>query len=136
MTSAETAYLFRHALLRDAAYELQLLGDRRLEASALSILAIVLQDTGRIAEAERTHEQALSLARMVKNRIGEGKALTDPANIYLHTGRIQMAEQAFEQSIGIHREIGSRNWEKPQLGGSCRGQLRESAPGSRPAGTG
>ncbi|KAF0240816.1 MAG: hypothetical protein FD180_4754, partial [Planctomycetota bacterium] len=24
MTSAETAYLFRHALLRDAAYQLQL----------------------------------------------------------------------------------------------------------------
>ncbi len=28
MTSAETAYLFRHALLRDAAYQLQMPGDR------------------------------------------------------------------------------------------------------------
>lgn len=35
MSSAETAYLFRHALLRDAAYQLQLPGDRaRLHALA------------------------------------------------------------------------------------------------------
>ncbi|KAF0247056.1 MAG: hypothetical protein FD180_173, partial [Planctomycetota bacterium] len=33
---AETAYLFRHALLRDAAYQLQLPGDRaRLHGIAL-----------------------------------------------------------------------------------------------------
>ena len=37
--SAETAYLFRHALLREAAYQLQLPGDRsRLHALALSVL--------------------------------------------------------------------------------------------------
>ena len=37
--NAETAYIFRHALLRDAAYQLQLPGDRaRLHALALAIL--------------------------------------------------------------------------------------------------
>ncbi|MEK7466602.1 MAG: hypothetical protein AAB074_04235 [Planctomycetota bacterium] len=39
MISAETDYLFRHALLRDAAYQLQLPGDRaRLHAPAFSVL--------------------------------------------------------------------------------------------------
>ncbi|MBX3460053.1 MAG: tetratricopeptide repeat protein [Planctomycetes bacterium] len=39
MTSAETAYLFRHALLRDAAYELQLPADRaRLHALAFHLI--------------------------------------------------------------------------------------------------
>ena len=37
MTSAESAYLFRHALLREAAYQLQLPTDRaRLHALALA----------------------------------------------------------------------------------------------------
>lgn len=40
---AETAYLFRHALLRDAAYQLQLPGDRaRLHALAIDIIESVL----------------------------------------------------------------------------------------------
>jgi tetratricopeptide (TPR) repeat protein len=43
MTSAETAYLFRHALLREAAYALQLPGDRaKLHAVALRLLQAVL----------------------------------------------------------------------------------------------
>ncbi|KAF0245292.1 MAG: hypothetical protein FD180_1697 [Planctomycetota bacterium] len=39
MSSAETAYLFRHALLRDAAYQLQLPGDRaRLHGLAFEVI--------------------------------------------------------------------------------------------------
>lgn len=48
---AEQAYLFRHSLLRDAAYQLQLPGDRaRLHALALDILELVLDESAR-AEA-------------------------------------------------------------------------------------
>jgi len=37
--NAESAYLFRHALLRDAAYQLQLPGDRaRLHGVAFSVI--------------------------------------------------------------------------------------------------
>ncbi|KAF0246286.1 MAG: hypothetical protein FD180_774, partial [Planctomycetota bacterium] len=39
MNSAETAYLFRHALMRDAAYQLQLPGDRaRLHGLAFALI--------------------------------------------------------------------------------------------------
>ena len=50
MTSAEMAYLFRHALLRDAAYELQLPGDR---ARLHEIAFFVIEQTfgGRAPEA-------------------------------------------------------------------------------------
>lgn len=45
---AEQAYLFRHALLRDAAYELQPPGDRaRLHNLALEILELVLDEAAR-----------------------------------------------------------------------------------------
>ncbi|MCC7509334.1 MAG: tetratricopeptide repeat protein [Planctomycetes bacterium] len=46
MPSAETAYLFRHALLRDAAYDLHLPQDRaRLHGLALALLEGVLQSS-------------------------------------------------------------------------------------------
>lgn len=46
---AESAYLFRHALLRDAAYQLQLPGDRaRLHALAIAAIESVLGQSGNI----------------------------------------------------------------------------------------
>lgn len=49
---AETAYLFRHALLRDAAYQLQLPGDRaRLHALALEIMESAFGRDGVAADA-------------------------------------------------------------------------------------
>ena len=47
---AETAYLFRHALLRDAAYQLQLPGERaRLHALALASIEQTLAPLGQAA---------------------------------------------------------------------------------------
>jgi hypothetical protein len=55
-TDAETAYLFRHALLRDAAYEMQLPGDRAVQhRHALTVLEALVPDLQPIAEDLATH---------------------------------------------------------------------------------
>ena len=67
---AEHAYLFRHALLRDAAYQLQLPGDRaKLHGMALGILE-GLSDHREIEKRRRSISEACAKARMPSLDVG------------------------------------------------------------------
>jgi hypothetical protein len=111
----ETAYLFRHALLRDAAYQLHLPGDRaRLHGLALALIEAMcggpplkppslgtdasppfaMHATDAFALGLAGH--ALSIRREVGNRRGEGHTLPLQAGLCRKTGLVPQARTAKE----------------------------------------
>ena len=107
---AEHIYLFRHALLRDAAYQLQLPGDRaRLHALAFGVLEQIIggppQEQGRISPALATRPPlwahgalALELAEHAQRAVELDAAFEPHRARYLR----RAAEHAEVQYLNAH----------------------------------
>ena len=88
--------------------ELRATGDRLWEATALGNLALLLQQTGKFAEAEQACRQAMAIFCDIGDRRAWSIALGNLANQFLDTGRVAEAEKTFEEAIAIHRDVGDR----------------------------
>jgi tetratricopeptide (TPR) repeat protein len=115
---AETAYLFRHALVREGAYELQLPRDRaRLHALALDVLEELLTDDDLLDAA------ALELA----DHAGIAAQLEDQAQRYLQAEarHLQCALEYARRRYAHGNVIGAgrRLLEHPHTDSATRGEL-------------
>ncbi|MCC6739532.1 MAG: hypothetical protein IT452_10850 [Planctomycetia bacterium] len=132
MTSAEAHYLFRHAMLRDAAYQLQLPSDRcRLHACALEALESVLGGPPPDAPAgERiTSESPPHPTDPFARELGEharlaGTRFREKLLVYLRRAaafavrvwRSDEAERLYRESLRLSVETGARRTEGTTLG--------------------
>lgn len=119
--AAETAYLFRHALLRDAAYELQPPTDRaRLHALALQLIELLhggpAPDPGPPAfgglkppAAHATDAVSLDLARHAELAAGADARYEQSAALYLHrAAALAHTSFRFREAAGLWRRLASR----------------------------
>jgi predicted ATPase/class 3 adenylate cyclase len=91
------------------------LGDKKREAYALSMLAQVRAQTGRIIEARDIFEASLVLAREIKDirriaGIANNFALTN-----YYQGNYETAQKLLEESLEIVREVGDKRGEALSL---------------------
>ena len=81
-------------------------GDRAAAASALVASAVVLQATGRPAEARRAYEEAIPTFHEIGDRSREAKALNNYAALLNDEGDLKGVTTLLERSLAIKREIG------------------------------
>src|SRR5205823_749115 len=89
-------------------YERQGRWEEAGEGLTLNNLGIVWQRLGRWEEAIAAHEQALKIARQVKNRAEEGQMLNNLGNVYQSQRRWEEAIAAYERSLAIKRKFEDR----------------------------
>lgn len=118
---AETAYLFRHALLRDAAYQLQLPGDRaRLHALALELIESVLggrapepapleSDGVRVSLRHPTDDSAAELAEHARLA---GEAESGQRDYLIAVRRLYLRRAAEHAERGFQSKVATRAWEQ------------------------
>ena len=97
--------------------------DRALERIALTGLARALRLAGQLTEARRAVDEAIELARKIKDREGEASALLQRAQLLETT-----ATQDLEQSLAIRRALRDRRGEAHTLCwiGHARGPTRDA----------
>jgi predicted ATPase/class 3 adenylate cyclase/Tfp pilus assembly protein PilF len=84
--------------------------------AALATFAMASQRAGRMLEAESHFDQALALARSIRDRASEGKILSHMGTLPREQGSINEARRRLEDALDIHREVGDRRWEGIVLG--------------------
>jgi serine/threonine protein kinase/predicted ATPase len=92
--------------LRRALADARSLGSRRLEASTLRNLSILLRETGLTAEALTLVEEALSIFRELGDSKHESWALSDLALVHYKDERYAEAERLYQQSLELARSGG------------------------------
>ena len=100
-----------HAL--DAARHL---GDRSVEADALSDLGIIYVFQGRPTQAADHFQQAITLFRKIGDQVGEVRALGNLGTVYWQQDRYEQAAEHYEQALTLFREIGHQDGEARALG--------------------
>jgi tetratricopeptide (TPR) repeat protein len=101
---------------------------RKAEADQLLVQGIQQAQTSQFEAALQSWQQALSLYREIKNRLGEGQSLGNLGNAYRYLGDYAKTIDYHQQSLAIMREIKDR-WgrEIPRQFGKClrfSGRLR------------
>ncbi|MFE1745189.1 tetratricopeptide repeat protein, partial [Coleofasciculus sp. H7-2] len=94
----------------------QTLDARKAEADRLLQQGIQQYDTSQFEAALQSWQQALSLYREIKDRLGEGAALGNLGNAYNSLGDYAKAIEYHQQSLVIAREIKNRSGEGAALG--------------------
>jgi tetratricopeptide (TPR) repeat protein len=88
----------------------------RARASLLGKLGILYYSLGEVARAVEYYEDALTIAREIGDRRGEGNRLGNLGNAYRALGEVARAIEYYEQALAIAREIGDRRGEGNSLG--------------------
>jgi tetratricopeptide (TPR) repeat protein len=83
---------------------------RRMENLSFTY-AQILQNMGRLDEAQKVFEQNLAYCREVQDRRGEGVVLGSLGSVAQARGRLEEAEGYFQQSLAIYREVQARRGE-------------------------
>jgi tetratricopeptide (TPR) repeat protein len=96
--------------------------DRSREADALTWLANVVRQQGRMADARDYAEQALGLRSVINET--DGVALTELGIVQRHTGAMDDAGATLERALAIAREFGDQHSEINALGRACIHQRR------------
>jgi tetratricopeptide (TPR) repeat protein len=84
------------------------LGDPVAVARALSNLASVARQQGRLAEARSLFEECLALSRQLGDRTGAAWALNQQGDVAREQGDGAGARRAYEESLSMFREAGDR----------------------------
>jgi class 3 adenylate cyclase/predicted ATPase len=88
-----------------------------LEAKAFSTLGWIAEDRGEYEQAEKYHEQSLTISEDTGNRTGQAQSLKDLGNVVLRIGSNERAVEYFERSLSIFEELGDRNGQAGSLNG-------------------
>jgi tetratricopeptide (TPR) repeat protein len=78
-------------------------------------LGEIYKNLGQFEDAIACHEQALTIAREIGDRRGEGICLSKLGNVYISLRQIEQAMKLYQGSLAIAREIGDRAEEGPRL---------------------
>jgi len=121
----------REELLRLCAEGGRKSGDKRARAAFTQNLGIMLQQRGRLEEAEALYRESLTLRRELGNRQLEAQTLHQLGRMAELRGNLDQAEDWYNQSLEIEREVGDRPGEARtlhQLGrvAEDRGKLEEA----------
>ena len=92
------------------------LQDADLRQNHVGNLGLAYSDLGEVVKAIGYYEQALSIAREIGNRSGEGAWLGNLGNAYSALGEVDKAIGYYEQALSIARGIGDRHGEETWLG--------------------
>ena len=107
---AEQAYLFRHALLRDAAYQLQLPGDRSwLHGLALAILESSPDLSQRIELASEMADHSLEALKAEDSRARDPELQSRCVGYLLRSGRYEMGRFGHTAAESAWSRVA--NWE-------------------------
>ncbi len=90
-------------------------GDRAKVAEALSGIALLLEDRGLLARAERLYRQALEIHRLIGNQRGIAECLNYIADLIVDRGELKEAKEMVDQAIDAAREMGDREGEAKYL---------------------
>ena len=106
--------------------------DRLIQAYITGYHGDILQNVGRLPEAEAIFKQDLDLRRAIKDRRGEGVVLSRLGSVARLRGRLEEAADYFQQSLPILRETQDRRGEGADLSllgqvALARGRLEEAA---------
>ncbi|KAA0218107.1 tetratricopeptide repeat protein [bacterium] len=88
----------------------------RVRMLCLLGLVNVLKDSGQASRAEETCNQALAMARSMKDAARECGLLATLAMIYRQTGRVELAEQTMQRGLALARQGGMADNEGTLLG--------------------
>ena len=89
----------------------RLVGNRKVEAGALSNLGIALQEAGRVGEAIDAYTRALDLYEAVGNRSGEAGVWNNLGLALRDVGRAEEAIDAHTRALDLYRAVGDRRSE-------------------------
>ncbi len=92
-------------LLREALDLAQKLGDRRVEANALSGLGSVDDIRGNYSEAIKYYQQALTLRQILRDDHGAARSHNNLGNAYESLGRLDSAISNHRQSLAIYEQL-------------------------------
>jgi tetratricopeptide (TPR) repeat protein len=128
MTNAEQAYLFRHSLLRDAAYQLQLPGDRaNLHALAFELIEQALLPGGKPA-LEFAAEELSDHARFAQSGEGQSsrrKFFQERESHYLKIAALSAAEgQSLAKALTLFERLQAVAQDDEQLYGAISRRAR------------
>jgi len=85
--------------------------DRAFESAVLTEVGLTLQAKGKQDEGKKAHEQALNLARLVKDDRREGQALFHLALLHDVAGRVTDSQTAFQEAAAAFARCGARRSE-------------------------
>jgi CHAT domain-containing protein len=89
---------------------------RKAEADRLNQQGIQQCQTGQCEAALQSFQQALTIYREIKDRLGEGQSLGNLGNAYFFLGDYAKAIEYQQQTLAIAREIKNRKGEGTSLG--------------------
>jgi len=92
------------------------LDDPDARESSVGVLGSAYQNVGQVRNAIESYEEALGLARELKQRGDEGAWLGNLGLCYAALGETERAIECHEQALVIAREVGNRKGEGSQLG--------------------
>jgi tetratricopeptide (TPR) repeat protein len=106
-------------------------GGQSEEAAILNNTALIYRVTGRLREALKLYEEALSLQREVGDRVGESTTLNNIALVHQRMGEPQEALKLYEHSLRIAQQLADRAAEAITLNNIARvyqamGKLQEA----------
>ena len=82
------------------------IGDRQNEAISLGYLGTIAEQFGKLAEAERLHQESLAIEREIGDRQGEAISLHELGTIAFAQGDLDAQRNFYTESVRIRREIG------------------------------
>jgi DNA-binding SARP family transcriptional activator len=94
-------------LLRRCAEAAHAAGDPLGQAECLTELGRIHMQRGDFADAQRAHEESLTLYRALSSRLGEANAIYESGSVHVYRGDYAAAAPLLEQCLELYREIGS-----------------------------
>ena len=96
----------RHEAIFSGVFQAQtkIAADKRGESDVLLNLGNVLVERGELASAKPNYDRALTIAREIGYRLGEGYILQAQADVYIVQDRLQDARASVQQAIAIRQE--------------------------------
>jgi tetratricopeptide (TPR) repeat protein len=92
-----------------------LAGGEILAGVGLYNMAVVVEKTGRLAEALRLFEESLAICERLGHLPGKAAALMGIAAVYFHRGETSQALQRYGQCLAVKRELGDEPGEASVL---------------------
>ncbi len=86
-------------------------GDRHLEGTLISHIAVLDASEGRVKEAEEGMLGSLAIARELGDRVVEGNDLGNLGVLYATQGRLDDAQSHYEAALAVHQASGHREGE-------------------------
>ena len=90
--------------------------DLRFEGIFLNGIGTVHRNQGKLGEALKSNQEALTIMRQIGDQLGVANSLGCVGLVYVQRGNLQEALESYQESLTIKRQIGNRLGEAQDLG--------------------